>query len=830
MDILDYSPVPKRFKFMVGQTWKFIVKVNDTSGAINLNNCNITAIITAPQGAKEMLSKDNGISVSADGKTFVLRKDWLNIAKDGNDNVTMNPDLRLLPRGSMSLQIFITDSQGTDTTPVFIYVDVIETPSDSSEDRMNANTTIEVTLNNGVLLGVAAQPISDRIEWRRVGFRIDVRYIGESTWTTWADFSAINKGDTGLSAYELAVQQGFVGTIAEWLVTLKAPAGRQITSYNASTNTPALTAAPANGLSDGDYYIISNPGGTLGFAGKNFASGATCYEGDQLRKDGNQWLLVKYGYGQMMTKVTEAATSATQSAASATTATQKAVEATQKAAEATTQAAQALASANSAAAVAQGAVTTRPKRKSILNANFRSGVLPSDFEVVRYSNATAGGKKKRVVAAHEPRFQDEGILVENEQRINLMPYLKLSSLDGYFQRPFGAADTTDILGEMNGTNIVIATGAIYGSNSDRAGYTYTVPTTTVAFGTTITVSIYVKGIGNFYLGIQDSAAQYFVINSPDEYTRVSYTGVTLDGYNNPSLVRIFQLLLMNQNQPANASLSFCCAQIEVGSYASSYIKPTGIPTTRAQEILKTKSTFTVPTKGTVFLKTKRSDVATSSTLLEVRGEDTAGGWNVIRAYAENGYLNFDAVINGQGVSKQSTLVAAGATLNIAIAYKNGKMKFALNGVVTAEFAIASITVNRIISSPLFQTIIQDIIVYDDWLDDTELANITAVNSLFGREYNQGATAHDLGSVAFMDARTLAAMKVRNEQCLYGSGASQTINIRRPYDFYFVVTDSSGGSITTQPPSTLCSANTDYSLVYNFPVGKTLVYAIIPYTV
>jgi hypothetical protein len=74
---------------MVGQTWKFTVKVNDTSNAINLNNCNITAIITEPQGAKTMLSKDDGISVSADGKLFVLKKDWLNIGKDSNDNVTM---------------------------------------------------------------------------------------------------------------------------------------------------------------------------------------------------------------------------------------------------------------------------------------------------------------------------------------------------------------------------------------------------------------------------------------------------------------------------------------------------------------------------------------------------------------------------------------------------------------------------------------------------------------------------------------------------------------------------------------------------------------------
>jgi len=93
--------------------------------------------------------------------------------------------------------------------------------------------------------------------------------------------------------------------------------------------------------------------------------------------------------------------------------------------------------------------------------------------------------------------------------------------------------------------------------------------------------------------------------------------------------------------------------------------------------------------------------------------------------------------------------------------------------------------------------------------------------------NQGAALSDLGEVAFMNVKTLFSMTGRQDFTIDGTGASFTRNIRRDYDFYFVVVDSSGGTITSQPPATLCSANTDYSLIVNFPVGKAITYAIIP---
>ena len=825
MEILDYTPVPKRFRFMTGQTWKLTFKINDVTGAVNLNNSDITAIITSPQGSKSYLTKSDGISVSNDGKFFVLKKDWTSLTTDQNDNVLMNPSLQILPKGTLTLQVFITDETGTDTTPIFMYIDVVDIPTDSSEYRMNANTTIEVTLNDGVLIGVGVQPISDRIEWRRVGFRIDVRYIGESTWTEWANFSSINKGDTGMSAYELAVQQGFVGTVSEWLTSLKVKDGRFIGLYNATTNSPALSATPAQGILDGDFYRVA-VGGIIPFAGQNFTANTVCYEGDMIGKIGNQWFLLKYGYGQMMQRVTEAANSATQAAASATTA-------TQKAAEETTQAAQALASANSAAAVAQGAVTTRVNRKPIINASFRTPFLPSEFAIVRNSPATGiastGSRRRKSVRSNEPRFSQDGILVEYESRTNLCIYPKISQLDGYFNKPFGAVDTLDIYGEMNGSTFVPATAAIYGPSSNSTGYTIMTPIANVPDATSVTTSIYVRGIGNFYFGVTDAGGQWqqFQINSPDAYQRIEFTGMP---NKDATSYRVLTLMVQKDTQPANATLSFCCPQIEVGDYATSHIRPvSGSVTTRASEILKTQTSFVPNEFGTFFIRTKKSSKLSTSTLIELKGNDTTG-WNKIRVIDESNKIIFDYFKDGVESARHEVLgVVAGSILNIGVVYQKDKVKYILNGAVLGEYTVPVLSVpfTTFQVATRANTSIRDFIYFDEILADAELNSFTSLTTLFGREMNQGAALSDLGEVAFMNVKTLFSMTGRQDFTIDGTGASFTRNIRRDYDFYFVVVDSSGGTITSQPPATLCSANTDYSLIVNFPVGKAITYAIIP---
>lgn len=72
-------------------------------------------------------------------------------------------------------------------------------------------------------------------------------------------------------------------------------------SYNASTNTPTLTATPDVLLHDGDYYDVTTSG-TVGFSGSNFLSGTVLNIGDKLKKKGTQWYLIASSLSQYYTK------------------------------------------------------------------------------------------------------------------------------------------------------------------------------------------------------------------------------------------------------------------------------------------------------------------------------------------------------------------------------------------------------------------------------------------------------------------------------------------------------------------------------------------------
>jgi len=111
------------------------------------------------------------------------------------------------------------------------------------------------------------------------------------------------------------------------------------------------------------------------------------------------------------------------------------------------------------------------------------------------------------------------------------------------------------------------------------------------------------------------------------------------------------------------------------------------------------------------------------------------------------------------------------------------------------------------------------------LNNVELQALTTAG-LSGRRSNQLPTNGDIGGSAFLSPYDLLRNLSRQEFSVDCTGASITRNIRRPYPFLFEITDSSGVTLTTQP-SASCVENTDNSLVFNGPAGKTLTYAITP---
>lgn len=46
------------------------------------------------------------------------------------------------------------------------------------------------------------------------------RYVGDVTWNVLVDLDSLNQGPPGMTAYEVAVSEGFEGTISEWLASL----------------------------------------------------------------------------------------------------------------------------------------------------------------------------------------------------------------------------------------------------------------------------------------------------------------------------------------------------------------------------------------------------------------------------------------------------------------------------------------------------------------------------------------------------------------------------------------------------------------------------------
>lgn len=89
-------------------------------------------------------------------------------------------------------------------------------------------------------------------------------------------FSGLFKGETGKSAYEIAVENGYVGTEAEWIESLNGKDGQDSTV----TVTDLYESAKENGLTTDDFEtwynkLLSNLKGEKGESGENAVSAAT---------------------------------------------------------------------------------------------------------------------------------------------------------------------------------------------------------------------------------------------------------------------------------------------------------------------------------------------------------------------------------------------------------------------------------------------------------------------------------------------------------------------------------------------------------------------------
>jgi hypothetical protein len=127
------------------------------------------------------------------------------------------------------------------------------------------------------------------------------------------------------------------------------------------------------------------------------------------------------------------------------------------------------------------------------------------------------------------------------------------------------------------------------------------------------------------------------------------------------------------------------------------------------------------------------------------------------------------------------------------------------------------------------TSFRKVALYAFCVSNTELQELTS-NKLGGSSPNQFPTVGDLGSSAFIQLRGLLAMKARSELNYHGTGSQVSYTIRRPYAFTLGVVNSNGSTTTTLPTANAdgtYTADTNYTLLHNAPVGTALTLEIIP---
>ena len=541
-----------------------------------------------------------------------------------------------------------------------------------------------------------------------------------------------------------------------------------------------------------------------------------------------------------------------------------------------TASAQATASAAAAVAVAQGTATARPSTRPTLLLDFaNSRYLDPKISAAFSRNSIATYIDRngyiKTISANKPRFQHDpvtkeslGLLVE-PTATNLMLYSQLLTNGAYGKTELSIIQsTTEKFLDGNFAFEVI-------ESANNAAHNFSSLIQTFVGGDILTVSMFVKrGSGTRHVRAElntiDSVSAvkvYFdlttstystssvtgsgqLIGTPkieaynNNYYRISFTG-TLDTTSTSGRVQV----VMQQNPNGVAayqgdgvsSLFIYGVQVEKGYEATSYIPTTTTTVTRATDKIAISGAlfseiFPSTSEGTLFISAKKASQRLNTYKFYSRflGDITAGGNNSIGLTDHALLAKTYAEIYANGVSTyQNTLFSVdyGTYFLNSFAWKTNDAKSYSNGVAGASDADVALpnNLNQFIIGDEINTIIKQIAFWPRRVSDSALQALT-INGLFGKNPTQAPTVGDLMSAAFLSPYAILRNQGKNFFKINGTGVSVSENINLPFDFTFEFYNTGSATITTQP-SDNCTANTDYALVVNVPIGKTLWYAITP---
>ncbi len=532
-------------------------------------------------------------------------------------------------------------------------------------------------------------------------------------------------------------------------------------------------------------------------------------------------------------------------------------------------AAQALASAAMASLVAQGQATARPSsRPSFIEDFANSRFLSPRLSVTRSYAATYVDRygKIRKAEANKPRFHHDpvtkeclGLLLE-ETRKNFVLYSQ-ELTNAYY----GKTGLTIIEGTkkfLDGSNSYLIT-----EDSTNVARNFISTLQPFDAGVPLVTSLFVcRAIGTRHLRVElntvdgtSSVKVYFdldtgsysthsivgsaqLIGTPkvtlydEDWIRVEFAGI-LDNTSTTGRIQV----LMQQSPSGVAayqgdgvsSLNITALQVEHGLDATSIIKTSSVAVTRPTDTLTINGTlfqelFPSTKEGTLFLSAKKASkryaqtykfycrfLGPSSSISITDHATIAKVYDEIYKDSLNNYNN--SLFN----------VDFDTYFNHAFTWKTNNAKSFMNS-IEGNFD-NSIDVpaglDQFVIGNEINTVIRQVAFWPRRLSDVELAAL-ASDGLFGRKPKQSPTNQDLSATAYISPYALLRTTGKQEFSVDCTGASITRNIRRPYAFTFEIVDSSGVTLTTQP-SASCVENTDNSLVFTGPAGKTLTYAITP---
>lgn len=456
--------------------------------------------------------------------------------------------------------------------------------------------------------------------------------------------------------------------------------------------------------------------------------------------------------------------------------------------------------------------------------------------LVRSTTATYIDSKgvMRVAKVNQPRFDRNGLLLEVPST-NYFPYRSLSSLiTGYFTRPSNITLTKDIMLENQAVSFVInSVNCSGGPNQDTCGYV--LDAVSIDSGTKVTASIYVrasKAISTgVYFGVSDNYGLGTPLDLTTEWKRFEYSGLVETSLNK----RVLQFIVTRNAENIGTTIEVCCAQVEVGEVASSYIPPISNQATfrgfdnltcNYQDILGDKTNV-----ATLIISATGNRKNTNQWANYFQFRNAASSTNRIGLYTPvntnsillDAYKN-DVMLYSSGVIN----IASGQKFKVGIGFKDKKLTFAKDG-VASEITLTD-------SVPFFDSLgisdslsanISSLTVYKDYLSQDEFVALTQVDMYAGKhEHDQVPRNGDLRTGAYADVADILSQLGKQCFAIDGTGAQVNRNIRMPFDFKFEILDSSGCTVNSQPTAT-CTANTDNLLAVTAPAGKTLAYAITP---